>query len=137
MGDVYADATFIGPDGRQGTLRLLVDPGSTYTWIPAAVAKRIGVQARSVMPFDLGRKPYVRRRIGEAGVEILERRATRIVVFGRPGEEPVIGHETLQGLLLHVDMERHRLVPGLPVRAPSRRIIGVFPKKRIRRAFGA
>lgn len=137
MGDVFADATFYGPKGRSETLRLLVDTGSTYTWIPARVAKRLGVRPRTVMPFDLGRHPLVRRRIGEAEVEILGRRATRIVVFGRPEEEPVIGHETLQGLLLHVDMERRCLVPGVPVRAPSRRIIGVWPKGRTRRGMRA
>ncbi|HEV8594029.1 MAG TPA: aspartyl protease family protein [Thermoplasmata archaeon] len=129
MGEVFADATFYGPAGQE-TLRLLVDTGSTYTWIPAAVAKRLGIVARAVMPFDLGRRPYVRRRIGEAMVEILERRATRIVVFAGAGEEPVIGHETLQGLLLHVDVDRHRLVPGMKVRAPGRRTSGVWPKSK-------
>jgi predicted aspartyl protease len=136
MGDVFADATFHGPEGQE-TLRLLVDTGSTYTWIPATVAKRLGIVPRAVMPFDLGQRPHVRRRIGEVEVEILERRATRIVVFARPDEEPVIGHETLQGLLLHVDMDRHCLVSGMPVRAPSRRIMGVWPKRRAKRIPGA
>lgn len=133
MGDAYADATFYGPDGRKETLRLLVDTGSTLTWIPAGVAKRLGVRPRVVLPFDLGRRPFVRRRIGEAGVEILGRRATRQVVFARADEEPVIGHDTLQGLMLHVDEIRHRLVPGLPLRAPRRRRIGTLPRVRARR----
>ena len=137
MGDVYAAATFVGPEGRQETLRLLVDTGSTYTWIPAAVARRLGLRALMVLPFDLGHRPYIRRRVGEAGVEILGRRLTRLVVFARPNEEPVIGYDTLQGLLLHVDMIRHRLVPGGPLRAPSRRRIGVLPKRQTRRAARA
>ena len=132
MSEVYADATFMGPDRRKETLRLLVDTGSTYTWIPAAMAKRLGVRPRVVRTFDVGRRPFLRRRMGEVEIEILGRRATRIVVFGRPDEGPVIGHETLQGLLLHVDMGRHRLVPGFHLRAPSRRIVGVMPKTRVR-----
>ena len=133
-GDVFADATFVGPDGRQETLRLLVDTGSTYTWIPAAVARRLGVRPLAVLPFDFGKRPYVRRRVGEAEIEILSRRLTSPVVFARPEEEPVIGHVTLQGLLLHVDIVRHCLVPGRPLRAPSRRVIGVLPKRRAKRA---
>ncbi len=134
MGDVFAAATFFGPDGRHETLRLLVDTGSTYTWIPAALARRLGLRPETVLPFDMGRPPPVRRRVGQADIEILDRRVTRVVVFAPPGEEPVIGHDTLQGLLLHVDPVRRRLVPGLPLRAPSRRVVGTWPKKRTRRA---
>ncbi len=137
MGDVYADATFYGPDGRNETLRLLVDTGSTLTWVPAGVARRLGIAPRIVLPFDLGRRPFVRRRVGEAAVEILGRRATRQIVFARAEEEPVIGHETLQGLMLHVDEVRHLLVPGVPLRAPSRRRIGRLPRARATRAGGA
>jgi len=137
MGDVFAEATFFGATGRQETLRLLVDTGATYTWIPAGVARRLGVRPRFVFPFDLGRGPSVRRRVGDAEIEILGRRAMRLVVFAGSGEEPVIGHDTLQGLLLHVDMFRHCLVPGWPVRAPSRRVIGVLPAKQRKRVARA
>jgi predicted aspartyl protease len=36
----------------------------------------------------------------------------RLVVFGNEGEEPLIGADTLEGLLLSVDPVKHRLVPA-------------------------
>jgi predicted aspartyl protease len=35
----------------------------------------------------------------------------RLVVFGNEGEEPLLGADTLEGLLLSVDPVKHRLVP--------------------------
>lgn len=40
MGEVVTDLTVEGR-GRAATLRLLVDTGSTYTWIPSEVALAI------------------------------------------------------------------------------------------------
>src|SRR2546422_1188280 len=94
MGDVFAEATFRGPTGAEERLNLLVDTGSTYTWIPADMARRLGLPVLFVVPFDLGQRRSVRRRVGEAEVEILGRRVTRCVVFARPEEETVLGLAT-------------------------------------------
>lgn len=95
--------------GRTATLHLLVDTGSTYTWIPARVALDLGVQPFEIAPFYLADGRRVRRRVGEARLRILGREGTRFVVFARQGDETVVGVDTLQGLLLQVDPVEHRL----------------------------
>lgn len=109
MGDVYADATFRGPSGRQATVRLAVDTGSTYTWIPERLALELGVKVVEVGSFYLGDRRRIRRRVGDVDVEIAGRRGTRRVVFARDRDANVIGVDTLQGLLLYVDPIDHRL----------------------------
>ena len=109
MGEVFADATFRGPSGRWATLRLIVDTGSTYTWIPARVALELGVEPLEVGTFYLGDRRRIRRRVGEVQIEIAGRRGTRFVVFARERDAHVIGVDTLQGLLLYVDPVDHRL----------------------------
>lgn len=137
MGDVHADAAFRGPSGREERLRLLVDTGSSYTWIPFPMARRLGILPKFSFAFDLGGESRVRRRVGEAVVEILGRSATRLVVFGRASGEPVLGRDTLQGLMLHIDMERDCLVPGRPGRAPGRRAVEFLTPRRARPATRA
>ena len=98
MGDVYAQTTFHGSKAKK-TLRLLVDTGSTYTWIPASIARSLGVAPADRAVFELADGRTIGRTVGELSVEILGRRATRRVVFARKGDSNVIGVDTLQGLL--------------------------------------
>ena len=109
MGEVFADAIFRGPSGRRATMRLVVDAGSTYTWIPARVAVDLGVKPVDTGTFYLADRRRIRRRVGEVEVEIAGRRGTRFVVFARERDANVIGVDTLQGLLLYVDPVDHRL----------------------------
>ncbi|HKZ63042.1 MAG TPA: hypothetical protein VJ400_01220 [Thermoplasmata archaeon] len=109
MGEVYAEATFRGPKGREVTLRLLVDTGSTYTCIPSSLAGTLGVRSVGVVHLEPADGRLVTRAIGDVEIEIMGRRAPRRIVFGRRGDSSQIGVDTLQGLLLDVEPTTHRL----------------------------
>ena len=129
MGEVFARATFYGPNGRTISLRLLVDTGSTYTCIPREIAKSLGVRAAGRVHLELANGRSASRSIGDVEIEILGRRAPRRIVFGRSGDTSQIGVDTLQGLLLDVEPRRHRLRPRARALAISPRATRLIPKQ--------
>ena len=134
MGEVYADATFRGPKGREATLRLLVDTGSTYTCIPGPLAKVLGVRSVGVVHLELADGRSVPRSIGDVDIEIMGRHAPRRIVFGRRGDSSQIGVDTLQGLLLDVEPTTHRLRRRTTALAVSPRATRLIMKRGRRRA---
>ena len=134
MGDIYADTTIHGRGGAVSTLRLLVDTGSSYTWVPSAVLSSLGIAPIAGLSFELANGRVVRRPIAEVRVSILGRTATRWIVFGRKRDAGLVGTDTLQGLLLDVDPTAHRLLPRRRAMAVSPRAVGwTKPPRRSRR----
>ena len=127
MGLVYADVTFHGPLGQHREPRMLVDTGSTYTWIPEIVARTLGAREREVIPLELADGRIVYRMLGELEVEILGRRGTRFVVFGLAGDSTLLGVDALEGLRLEVDPARHRLKASPTALAISSRCPSMDP----------
>ena len=82
---------------------MLVDTGSTYTWVPEATARELGALERGVAHLRTADNRVVDRILGELEIEVLGRRGTRFIVFALEGEEPLLGTDTLEGLLLEVD----------------------------------
>ena len=109
MGHIYADVTVHGRRGRKANLRLLVDTGASYSWLPSTLLESLGVRPMRTDRFELGDNRVIRRRVGEAVVEILGLRATTIVVFARRSDANVLGVHALEGLGLEVDPYRERL----------------------------
>lgn len=108
MGQVFADFILHGPDGQQ-PMRLLVDTGSTLTWIRGEVLERLGivkVRERSFQPIT---GPPIRRWIGLASVEFEGERAATNIAFALPTDAEVFGLTTVEELGLEVDPIRHRL----------------------------
>lgn len=84
-------------------LELLVDTGSTYTWIKREKLAEIRVK-------DMGRRGFrsidnriIERDVGEVVIECLGRRATTVVVFADEKDNEVLGLHALEGLGLEVD----------------------------------
>ncbi len=96
---------------RRRTLRFLVDTGAFYTMVPRDILESLRIRPirQETFQFADGRK--ARWKVGEAQVSIDGRQATRLVVFGKPGTQPLLGADTLEGLALTVDPRRRRLVP--------------------------
>jgi len=111
MGFVFADVTLRGPGGSR-TLRMLVDTGSTYTWVPRGLARELGALERGVVHLRTADNRIVERILAELEVEVLGRRGTRFIVFALEGEEPLLGTDTLEGLLLEVDPTQKALKRG-------------------------
>ncbi|KUO80979.1 MAG: hypothetical protein AT718_10895 [Vulcanisaeta sp. JCHS_4] len=82
---------------------LIVDTGSTYTWVRREKLEAIGIRPSKVRKFRTIEGKTIEREVGEAVIECLGESATRIVVFAEKGDAEVMGIDTLEGLGLEID----------------------------------
>ena len=104
---------------RAGVIpKLLVDPGSEFTWIPAEKLEKIGVdKEKKDLPFIMANGHVVTRNIGFAVLRVDQNFTIDEVVFAEPGDLILLGARTLEGLNLTVDPARRRLVAAGPLPA--------------------
>jgi clan AA aspartic protease len=103
------------PQGqRYETVEALVDTGASYTLLPATLLRRLGIQVIGQWRFRTAEERVVEYDIGEAIIRLDGAKRTRVVVFG-PGDNALVGADTLEGFGLAVDPMGKRLirVPGL------------------------
>ena len=118
MGHVRQEVELIGE--KSVKVRMLVDTGATFSIIPKALAKAIGVRPRG-LPYTLtladGRR--VRCASDIVGYRIGKREAPGVILIGDVAE-PLLGVETLEALGLAVDPRKERLTPtrSYTVRVP-------------------
>jgi len=105
MGHTVAKIKLYNPYDRSRSIdiELLVDTGSTYTWIKREKLEEIGINPIDKRKFRTIYNRVVERKIGEAVAECLNRRATTIVVFAEGKDNEVLGLHALEGLGLEVD----------------------------------
>ena len=84
-------------------LELLVDTGSTYTWIKRDKLKELGIKPMSRRRFRTIDNRIIERDISEAVIECLGEKATCIVVFAEEDDVEVLGITALENLALEVD----------------------------------
>jgi len=84
-------------------IELLVDTGSTYTWISTDLLKRLGVESKTVRKFKTIDGRLLERKVGEVVIECVKEKATTMVVFAKKGDAQVLGVYSLEGLGLEVD----------------------------------
>jgi len=108
MREVYADVVLKGAAGTK-SMRLLVNTGSTFTWIHSKVLRALGILPLGRDSFETIENRVATRRIGEAVLEYEGDARTTIVVFARPGDGEVLGLYALEGLGLEVDPRGRRL----------------------------
>lgn len=103
MGHTIARVKLSNPHSFKHTeLELLVDTSSTYTWVKRDRLEELGIKPMGKWKFKTI-EGGIERDIGEAIVECLGERATRIVVFAEEGDAEVLGADALEGLRLEVD----------------------------------
>ena len=115
MGTFFAEALLAAPgrpEHRQ-PVKLLVDSGSTYTWISAAV-----LRALSLVPTE-------RRRAVTIDGQVTERDAAEVLItlegrtlhtrclFGEARDLDVLGAYALEGFGLGIDPVQRKLIPTL------------------------
>jgi predicted aspartyl protease len=105
MGHTVAAVRVCNPwDGsRCFEVELIVDTGSTYTWIRRERLEAIGVKPSGVRRFRTIEGKTVEREVSEAVIECLGERATSIVVFAEKDDVEVMGVVALESLALEVD----------------------------------
>lgn len=104
VGHTSAKIKIYGPDlSKSEEIELLVDSGSTYTWVPKGLLERLGIERRRVGRFKPMDGRLLSRGVGEAILEHMGEGATRMVVFAEEGDAAVLGVDALEGLGLEVD----------------------------------
>ncbi|MFP3320151.1 MAG: hypothetical protein RXO24_06285 [Acidilobus sp.] len=105
MGHTIALVRVCNPQERARCLdlELIVDTGNTYTWIRRERLESIGVRPSGTRRFRTIEGRTVEREVGEAVIECLGERATRVVMFAGRDDVKVVGVEALEGLGLEVD----------------------------------
>jgi predicted aspartyl protease len=104
MGTVLTPVTIYSMDlSRSETLTLIVDTGSTLTWIPEEVALRLGLRPERDWVFRTIEGEDITRPVGPAMIECAGDRTPVRVVFAREKDLPVLGVTVLELLGLQVD----------------------------------
>jgi len=105
MGRTAARVKLCNPydSSRCVELDLLVDTGSIYTWVRREALESVGIKPMARWRFRTIDGRVIERDIGEAVIECMEEKATRIVVFAERSDAEVLGLDALEGLRLEVD----------------------------------
>ena len=93
-------------------MQALVDTGASHTVLPSSLLRRLGVVPFRTVLYRIGDGSRIPREIGETRLRVNGLEATRIVAFGEDNLPPLLGADTLQGILLVVDPVEERLVPA-------------------------
>ena len=111
MGTFYMALEIVGPsEGRSESVQALVDTGASYSWVPASVLQRLGVEPTIRFQFILADGRQIERDMAEARVRLNGEERTTLVVFGDEGKA-LLGAYALEGFGLSADPVNRRLVP--------------------------
>jgi clan AA aspartic protease len=102
-------------------VKCLVDSGAVYTLIPRPILDQLGIQPHSRREFILANGEAMERELGTAAFFYENRRGDSLVIFGEPGDEPLLGATTLESFGLILDPFRRELRP-LPMKLAGFRI---------------
>ena len=107
MGTFYWPVDVSSPDGsRWETVDALVDTGAGHTVLPSGMLRRLGVVPYRTVLHRIADGRRIPQEIGETKLRVNGLEATRIVAFGDDDPPPLLGADTLQGILLAVDRWR-------------------------------
>jgi hypothetical protein len=105
MGRTTATAKICNPQDSTKCVEteLIVDTGSTYTWVRREKLEAIGIRPSKIRKFRTIEGKTIEREVGEAVIECLGERATSIIVFAEKDDVEVMGVVTLESLALEID----------------------------------
>jgi len=108
----------VGLPRRRAKQRVLVDSGSEFSWLPAEVLERLGIQVfKKDQPFLMANGQTVTRDVGIAILRQNGFKTVDEVVFAHRADLPLLGARTLEGFNASVDPARRRLVAAGPIPA--------------------
>jgi clan AA aspartic protease len=96
MGITYIEGQVKGPKGKQVDVRFLVDSGATYSLLPKAAWKAIGLKPKRRMSFALADGTTVDRSISEAYLKLEQGEAHTPVILGEESDQALLGVVTLE-----------------------------------------
>jgi predicted aspartyl protease len=96
--------------------KLLVDTGSEFTWLPGDILQRIGVEpVKKDLLIQMANGQLLTRSVGYAILRVDKYETIDEVVFGQKGDLSLLGSRAMEGMNVHVDARRKRLVAAGPV----------------------
>ena len=110
-----------GSPEQAASVELLVDTGSTLTWVPQEVLASIGVEPSERRTFETIEGRIIERNIAGVMAKTDGRGSGIAVVFGEKGDGAVLGAQALEGFGLAADVVRRRLTPSVSLAMRSRR----------------
>jgi len=96
MGVTYLEAQVKGASGKQEDVKLLVDSGATYSFLPKAVWEAIGLKPKRKVSFTLADGTAVERSVSEAFITLPQGEAHTPVILGEKDDEGLLGVVTLE-----------------------------------------
>ncbi len=121
MGTFYVGCKIDNHVRRDKSIRIgkmLVDTGSEYTWVPATKLEKIKVEReKKDVRFVMANGEIITRNVGFAILHVGKGFTIDEVVFAEPGDLPLLGARTLEGLNLTVNPSKKKLVASGPVPA--------------------
>lgn len=112
MGTFSYPLEIISADGaRFETIDALVDTGSTFTCLPAALLREFGVVPYRRIQSELADGSVVEDEVGIVHVRVEGIETPTLAIFAEEGAPALLGAYTLEGALLVVDPVRQRLAP--------------------------
>src|SRR5438552_17840614 len=118
LGHIYTDIPVrpLGGSAKSWKGRALVDTGSTDTFLPASVLRKLGIRPSARRSYELAEGTEQELPIGFGVIEVLGRAAGSTLVFAGEKEEPLLGVTVLESTGLLVDPQHERLVSRPPKR---------------------
>ena len=105
----------IGAGNPQGTrfqdVEVIVDTGSTFTALPAAMLRELGVTVERTAEARLADGRTAPIQIGHTTIRLEGRTFPTPVIFAQDNEPSLLGVVTLETALLAVDPVSQRLIP--------------------------
>lgn len=103
MGQTTVKVRVFSPDRKtSSSVDLLVDTGSTYSWIDAAVLNKLGIENKATWKFKSIDGRMIERGISDAFMECLGEVGPSVVVFAEKNDGKVLGLHALEGMRLEV-----------------------------------
>lgn len=79
-------------------VNFLVDSGAIYSLVPGAILDELEIEPYKEMSFSLADGTVLKRRVCSAYFEFGGEGGPAPVVYGEPGDEPLLGATTLESL---------------------------------------
>lgn len=121
MGTFNVDCTVMSVTDRSITAeipQLLVDTGCEYTWVPEKTLESLGIgREKKDLAFVMANGQVITRSVGFAILWVNDHFTIDEVVFAEPGDLPLLGARSLEGLAFKVDAREKKLVASGPLPA--------------------
>jgi len=113
MGLTYIEADISNPakPKKRARVEFLIDTGASYSVIPAAVLRNLGIKPHSRRTFILADGSKITRRLGDVLFRIDGRKGASPVIFGQRDDSVLLGSISLEALGLMVDPLKRQLRP--------------------------